>query len=126
MNGTGGTEGTGGIDGVDPGAVPTGTGCVECDELGGWWVHLRRCARCGHIGCCDNSPGQHATAHWRTTGHPVVQSFEPGERWYWNYATGALHKTGPELAPPGSRPVGQPSPGPADRLPADWRDRIHR
>lgn len=32
----------------------------------------------GHVGCCDSSPGQHATAHYRGTGHSVVQSYECG------------------------------------------------
>lgn len=44
---------------IDPTVPPSGTGCVECDAAGGWWFHLRRCARCGHIGCCDDSPSQH-------------------------------------------------------------------
>ncbi|EFF88265.1 zinc finger UBP-type domain containing protein, partial [Streptomyces sp. e14] len=57
--------------GIDPSAPPSGTGCVECDAAGGWWFHLRRCAACGHIGCCDDSPARHATAHYRDTGHPV-------------------------------------------------------
>ena len=56
-------------------------GCVECEASGGWWVHLRRCAACGHIGCCDSSPSQHARAHAGGSGHPVIQSFEPGETW---------------------------------------------
>jgi hypothetical protein len=51
--------------GVDPAVAPSGTGCVECEAAGGWWLHLRRCTQCGHIGCCDNSPSQHATAHPR-------------------------------------------------------------
>ena len=46
-------------DGINPSAKPSGTGCVECLATGGWWLHLRRCAECGHIGCCDNSPSQH-------------------------------------------------------------------
>ena len=62
-----------------PSAAPSGAGCADCDEAGGWWVHLRRCAHCGHVGCCDSSPAQHATAHCRATGHPIVQSYEPGE-----------------------------------------------
>ena len=49
------------------------------------WVHLRRCTACGHVGCCDNSPGQHATGHFGTTTHPIIQSYEPGEDWYWCY-----------------------------------------
>lgn len=48
------------VDGIDPTAPPSGTGCVECEEAGGWWFHLRRCAQCGHIGCCDDSPARHA------------------------------------------------------------------
>ena len=50
-----------GIEGINPSAEPSGTGCVECMEEGSWWFHLRRCAECGHIGCCDSSPNQHAS-----------------------------------------------------------------
>jgi hypothetical protein len=103
---------------------PSGTGCLECEADGGWWVHLRRCVECGHVGCCDTSPAQHATAHFRETGHPVVQSFEPGEDWFWDYEreTGVL---GPAPAPPTSRPEDQSVPGPADRVPTDWRAHIN-
>ena len=61
------------------------TGCEECLQLGDTWVHLRRCLQCGHVGCCDSSKNKHATAHFHATGHPVVQSFEPGEDWRWCY-----------------------------------------
>ncbi len=64
---------------------PSGDGCVECLAMGGRWVHLRRCATCGHVGCCDSSPNKHATAHFHSSHHPIVQSFEPGEDWYWCY-----------------------------------------
>jgi hypothetical protein len=67
-------------------AAPSGTGCVECLATGGQWLHLRRCVECGHIGCCDSSPNRHATAHFAGVGHPLVQSFEPGEEWFWCYA----------------------------------------
>ena len=60
-------------------------GCEECLATGGWWVHLRLCLACGHVGCCDNSPGRHATGHFEATGHPVMRSVEPGERWSWCY-----------------------------------------
>lgn len=106
-------------DTVDPTVPPSGTGCVECDEHGGWWVHLRRCAACGHIGCCDDSLARHASAHWRATAHPIIRSFEPGEDWFWNYDTNQYYD-GPELAPPQSHPEDQPAPGPADRVPKDW------
>lgn len=65
--------------------APSGTGCKECMETGGRWVHLRMCQTCGHIGCCDNSPNKHATKHFHQTDHPLVRSFEPGEDWYWCY-----------------------------------------
>jgi Zn-finger in ubiquitin-hydrolases and other protein len=112
------------VSGVDPSVPPSGTGCVECDAAGGWWVHLRRCAQCGHIGCCDTSPAQHASKHAADTGHPIVQSFEPGETWFWDY-TGRDYYDGPQLADPQSRPVDQSVPGPAERVPADWRSKIH-
>jgi len=68
--------------------LASGDGCVECLEIGGRWVHLRRCVTCGHVGCCDNSPNRHATAHFHATDHPLIQSFEPGEDWYWCYVEG--------------------------------------
>jgi len=72
-------------------AVPaSGNGCVECLQTGGRWVHLRRCTECGHVGCCDSSPGRHATAHFHGTSHPLVQSYEPGEDWYWCYVDDVL------------------------------------
>lgn len=58
-------------------------GCEECLKTGGWWVHLRVCSTCGHIGCCDNSPNQHARKHFDETKHPLIQSVEPGESWHY-------------------------------------------
>ena len=57
----------------------------ECLASGGWWVHLRMCHSYGHIGCGDNSPSKHATAHARATGHPIIRSAEPGEDWSYCY-----------------------------------------
>lgn len=108
---------------INPSVPPSGTGCVECERDGSWWVHLRRCAECGHIGCCDDSLNKHATAHWRETGHPVIQSFEPGEDWFWDYDTDD-YVDGPPLAEPDCRPLDQSAPGPAERLPADWRQQL--
>jgi hypothetical protein len=111
-------------EGIDPLAVPSGTGCVECLAAGQWWFHLRRCAKCGHIGCCDTSPNQHATTHFRETGHFIITSFEAGEDWFWNYRTEKPFY-GPGLAPPRSRPLDQPVPGPKGRVPADWEDYLN-
>jgi len=59
--------------------------CRECVQEGIAWVHLRMCLVCGHVACCDSSPRRHATAHFHDTGHPVMQSAEPGETWRWCY-----------------------------------------
>jgi hypothetical protein len=58
-------------------------GCEECLAAGGGWVHLRICLECGHVGCCDSSPGKHASGHHAETGHPIMRSIEPGEDWSW-------------------------------------------
>ncbi|HMJ81019.1 MAG TPA: UBP-type zinc finger domain-containing protein [Candidatus Dormibacteraeota bacterium] len=64
---------------------PSAEGCEDCLRIGSWWVHLRLCRACGHMGCCDQSPNRHATAHFHASGHPIVQSAEPGEDWFWCY-----------------------------------------
>ncbi|HVN13277.1 MAG TPA: UBP-type zinc finger domain-containing protein [Kineosporiaceae bacterium] len=74
------------LDAVNLDAEPSSQGCEDCLRIGGRWVHLRMCLTCGHVGCCDNSPNRHATAHYHAVGHPLVQSFEPGEDWVWCYA----------------------------------------
>ncbi|MFD3453230.1 UBP-type zinc finger domain-containing protein [Streptomyces sp. NPDC058691] len=69
--------------------VPPTDGCAECLANGRRdWVHLRLCLTCGRIGCCDSSPGRHASAHYKATGHPVIRSFQPGESWRWCYVHG--------------------------------------
>jgi uncharacterized UBP type Zn finger protein len=62
----------------------TADGCQDCLAEGLTdWVHLRLCLECGKVGCCDSSPGRHATGHFRSSGHPVIRSAEPGESWRW-------------------------------------------
>jgi CPA2 family monovalent cation:H+ antiporter-2 len=61
--------------------LPRSAGCAECLRAGTSWVHLRLCLSCGHVGCCDSSPGRHARAHHATLGHPLIASAEPGESW---------------------------------------------
>jgi hypothetical protein len=109
---------------IDPTVPPSGPGCLECEESGGWWFHLRRCTACGHIGCCDSSPSQHARGHAAQSGHPVIRTFEPGEDWFYDYRTGAM-LDGPDLAPPANHPRDQPAPGPAGAVPADWQSHLH-
>src|SRR5262249_15775607 len=64
---------------------PRSAACEACLRGGRTWIHLRLCLVCGHVGCCDASARQHAIQHFRTTGHPVVQSLTPGETWRWCY-----------------------------------------
>ena len=96
---------------------PSGDGCVECLATDGWWFHLRRCAACGHIGCCDSSPSQHASKHAKEDGHSIVRSFEPGEDWFWDYADPAVlrrPRAGAARAPPAQSAhpgPGRPRPG---------------
>src|SRR5205085_10556855 len=66
---------------VTPGTL----GCQECLESGSWWVHLRLCRTCGHVGCCDSSPNKHATAHFHATQHPIIEAYDPPEGWGWCY-----------------------------------------
>ena len=68
-----------------PAPTPNSNVCEECIANGQKWVKLRICRTCGHVGCCDSSPGQHATEHFKKTKHPIMQSFEPGEDWGWCY-----------------------------------------
>ena len=63
---------------------PSGDVCQGCVEAGQPWLELRQCLICGHVGCCDSSPGRHATKHFKETGHPVMQALESGD-WKWCY-----------------------------------------
>jgi hypothetical protein len=110
--------------GMNPESKPSGAGCVECLATDGWWLHLRRCAECGHVGCCDSSPSQHGSRHAAETGHPICASFEPGEDWFWSYKTSQM-VDGITLAPPHSHPASQPVPGPAGKVPRDWQSKLH-
>ena len=71
------------VDQIRAVAPRTPEGCEECLRLGTPWVHLRLCLSCGHVGCCDSSPGRHARRHAYADGHAIAQSFEPGENWRW-------------------------------------------
>ncbi len=64
---------------------PSARGCEECLKIGSSWVHLRLCRTCGHVGCCDQSPHRHATAHFHSTGHPIIEDYDPPEGWGWCY-----------------------------------------
>ncbi len=60
--------------------------CAECVKIGDEWVHLRTCQGCGVTLCCDSSPNRHASA----SGHPVIASAQPNERWVYCYPDDAF------------------------------------
>jgi uncharacterized UBP type Zn finger protein len=71
-------------------APKTPDGCEECLQMDSDWVHLRLCLSCGHVGCCDSSRNKHATKHFKSTKHPIIRSFEPGETWKWCYVDNVM------------------------------------
>jgi uncharacterized UBP type Zn finger protein len=73
----------------------TPQGCEECLKMKGWWVHLRLCLSCGHVGCCDQSPHKHATKHFHQSRHPIIRSFEPGEDWAFCYVDQLMMEPAP-------------------------------
>lgn len=78
------------IDKIDTVLSPNAQECEACVKIGSRWVHLRTCQSCGVTLCCDSSPNKHATRHFQESGHPVVASAEPGERWFWCYEDSAF------------------------------------
>lgn len=110
----------------NPAPAPSGDGCKECLENGTWWLHLRRCLTCGHIGCCDSSPNQHARKHWHESGHQYLTTFEPESPWIYDYTQEDYStKPLPKLTPPLHRPLNQPAPGPEGKVPEDWRAKLN-
>src|ERR1700693_4467236 len=77
---------------------PSARGCEECLKIGSPWVHLRLCRSCGHVGCCDDSPNRHATAHFHATGHPIIEGYDPPEGWGWCYIDETVVKLDHKLA----------------------------
>ena len=83
------------LDTVHAVTPKTPGGCEECLQQGMTWVHLRLCLECGHVGCCDNSRGKHATKHFHRTSHPIIRSLEPGEDWGWCYPDEMMFEPAP-------------------------------
>jgi hypothetical protein len=78
------------IDAISEVKLPEVLECAECVKIGARWVHLRACQACNATLCCDSSPNQHATKHAHATGHPVIASAQPGERWLYCYPDDAF------------------------------------
>ena len=79
--------------------TPSALGCEECLRLGQSWVHLRICRACGHVGCCDSSPGRHATKHFHATRHPIIEGYDPPEGWGWCFVDEAMFDLSDRMTP---------------------------
>jgi hypothetical protein len=80
--------------------TPSALGCEECLKIpGSWWVHLRLCRTCGHVGCCDDSPNKHATKHFHATQHPIIEGYDPPEGWGWCYVDEVFIDLGDDVTP---------------------------
>jgi Zn-finger in ubiquitin-hydrolases and other protein len=84
------------LDQVHDVSPRTPEGCEECLKMHGQWVHLRLCLSCGHVGCCDQSPGTHATKHFHQSHHAIMRSFQPDEDWGWCYLDEVMMEPAPE------------------------------
>jgi ubiquitin-hydrolase Zn-finger-containing protein len=78
------------ITAIESVKLPERRECAECVKMHARWVHLRTCQECGATLCCDSSPNKHASKHARTSGHRVIASAEPGERWLYCYPDDAF------------------------------------
>jgi hypothetical protein len=109
---------------IDPQTLPSGAGCVECLAAEPTsWSTSGVVPPAATSAAVTRPPRQHAAGHYRKTGHRVIRSFEPGERWSYDYVTG-LSFSGPEPAGPAARPADQPAPGPEGAVPTDWKSRL--
>jgi hypothetical protein len=79
--------------------TPGSLGCEECLKTGSRWVHLRLCRSCGHVGCCDDSPNRHARAHFKATGHPIIEGYDPPEGWGWCFVDKVVVDLGADTTP---------------------------
>ncbi|MEM9131121.1 MAG: low temperature requirement protein A [Actinomycetota bacterium] len=69
---------------------PNTENCLHCEEKGGVPVELRVCLECGHVGCCDDTEGQHARAHFTDSGHTLIASIQPGATWAYCFVHDAV------------------------------------
>lgn len=78
---------------------PSARGCEECLRTGSEWLHLRICRSCGHVGCCDQSPGRHATKHFEASRHPIIEGYDPPEGWGWCYVDEVMIDLANDITP---------------------------
>ena len=72
------------LDGLAP-VRPQSDDCGDCRDRKDRQAALAVCLTCGWVACSDDSPNQHARAHYEETDHPVAAGLQPGTRWRWCY-----------------------------------------
>ena len=74
------------LDGLGP-VRPQSADCRDCRNRPGRRppAGLVVCLTCGWVACSDDSPNQHARAHYEETDHPVAAGLAPGSAWRWCY-----------------------------------------
>jgi uncharacterized UBP type Zn finger protein len=63
---------------------PQSADCTDCHS-GAGQATLLVCLTCGWVACSDDSPNQHAKAHYEESDHPIAARLETGSRWRWCY-----------------------------------------
>lgn len=75
------------LDALVP-VAPLSDGCPGCQARENHWAALVTCLTCGWVACSDDSPNQHAKAHYEETDHPLTLAMEPGSPRRWCYVHG--------------------------------------
>jgi len=72
------------VSGLVP-VTPESDDCPACRAHTDSWKALVVCLTCGLVGCSDDSPRQHAKAHYEETDHPVAAGLAATPSWRWCY-----------------------------------------
>lgn len=72
------------LDGLVP-VGPQSGDCRDCPSGQDRQAALAVCLTCGWVACSDDSPDNHARAHYEETDHPVAAGLAPGTAWRWCY-----------------------------------------
>jgi uncharacterized UBP type Zn finger protein len=72
------------LDGLAP-VRPQSDDCRDCQARADRQAALLVCLTCGWVACSDDSPNQHAKAHYQETDHPLAAGLQPGTHWRWCY-----------------------------------------
>jgi uncharacterized UBP type Zn finger protein len=72
------------LNGLAP-VRPQSGHCLDCRSRPDRQAGLMVCLTCGWVACSNDSPNQHARAHYEETDHPVAARLAAGAAWRWCY-----------------------------------------